>query len=676
MPDDFVGQLIDRKYRLLSVLGRGGMGVVYRAEQLDADGHPFREVALKTLLPHVSADSDFARRFLQEVRVTAQLDSLHAVAVHDCGRDGDGQLYYTMELVRGQTLKEVLQEQGNLAVERAIGIASQICTVLAEAHGLPDPVVHRDLKPANIFIEQRQGQERVKIGDFGIAKVLSEHTTGLTQTGQASLGTPRYMAPEQWLGEAADGRTDLYALGVMLYEMLTGYPPFTGEDGLQALMMQHVHKPPPPLPASIAPGLRILVEQLLAKLPQERPPDALSVRRALETALDKEEERPTVVLPRADAATAEPTSPPKVPTPPPLPQRSWRRTILAVAASVSFAVLVALSLWAYSQRQQVEAERKWQVQLRREKAARQTEMQQQAAEAAKRQVEAAAEAKPKAEAEEARRQAEVAEVKRQAEAIEAKRKAGEEAKKQMVAIPTGEFFMGCNEAVDKECDDNEKPGRRVPVAAFSIDKTEVTVAQYARCVAAGKCSEEGLTMPHGAGGDDKEHPGRAWACNWEKAGREQHPINCVDWDQAKTYCEWAGKRLPTEAEWEKAARGTDGRKYPWGNRGYGEAGRVANIADETAKRNQPNLTVAEGYDDGFYETAPVGSFPAGASPYGALDMIGNVGEWTADWYDKERKGRAVRGGSWRSPPRDARAAVRHRGASGSRRILIGFRCAQ
>lgn len=241
---------------------------------------------------------------------------------------------------------------------------------------------------------------------------------------------------------------------------------------------------------------------------------------------------------------------------------------------------------------------------------------------------------------------------------------------EMVPVPGGAFFMGCSESVDTECNAYEKPGRTVEVAAFRIDKTEVTVAAYARCRRAEQCSSSGLKMPFF---DGKDQPDFADFCNWQKPGRENHPINCVNWDQATAFCKWVGKLLPTEAEWEKAARGTDGRKYPWGNAGYGTAGRVANIADETAKRRWPQWTIVAGYDDGFAGTAAVGSFPAGASPSGAQDMVGNVFEWTADALEGAR---AVRGGSWDAGSSGARASGRSWVAGENRNANVGFRCAR
>ena len=240
----------------------------------------------------------------------------------------------------------------------------------------------------------------------------------------------------------------------------------------------------------------------------------------------------------------------------------------------------------------------------------------------------------------------------------------------MVFVPGGPFFMGCNEQVDSECDDDEKPGKTVQLGPFWIDKTEVTVAGYRRCVDAGRCSSRGLTAAFWGG---KEQSEGSPYCNWGRSGRDDHPINCVSWDQAVAYCEWHGKRLPSEAEWEKAARGLDRRKYAWGNAGYGAAGGVANIADEAARAKFPNREIAVGYSDGSADTAPVGSFPAGASPYGALDMIGNVWEWVAD---PIKDGRGVRGGSWETRPRDARASNRYWAAPLDRDPGNGFRCAQ
>ncbi len=241
----------------------------------------------------------------------------------------------------------------------------------------------------------------------------------------------------------------------------------------------------------------------------------------------------------------------------------------------------------------------------------------------------------------------------------------------MVRVPGGNFYMGCNEKVDSECDSDEKPGKTVHVAGFRIDVTEVTVAAYRKCVDAGACLSRGLVMPYFSG---KEQPEWAWACNWNKSGRTEHPVNCLDRSRATTYCKWAGKRLPSEKEWEKAARGTDGRKYAWGNTGYGST-KVANIADETAKRKFSKLPTAEGYDDGYVGTAPVGTFPAGNSPYGAQDMIGNVFEWVAE-LPTEGRYRPLRGGSWGNDPTYARASDRDDDDPARRGSNIGFRCAQ
>ncbi len=221
----------------------------------------------------------------------------------------------------------------------------------------------------------------------------------------------------------------------------------------------------------------------------------------------------------------------------------------------------------------------------------------------------------------------------------------------MVVIPAGEFWMGCNEKVDSKCEKDERPGGKVDLDAFSIDKHEVTVADYRKCVKAGKCSTDGLTT---------------YKCNWEKSGGEDYPIDCVNWNQAKTYCAWAGKRLPTEAEWEKAARGTEGRIYPWGNQWDSSRANV-----------------------GTGGTVSVGSYPSGASPYGVYNMAGNVWEWTSSLdkrypykaddgrEDPSAKGpRVLRGGSWFNAALLARSSYRSRGDPDNRFNVIGFRCAK
>lgn len=240
----------------------------------------------------------------------------------------------------------------------------------------------------------------------------------------------------------------------------------------------------------------------------------------------------------------------------------------------------------------------------------------------------------------------------------------------MVYVPAGEFMMGCNDGADNRCDDDEKPCHKVYVDEFYIDKYEVTVEQYRTCVQSGKCDDAGLRKYN--------------KCNYDKSGRGDHPINCVDWYQARAYCEFAGKRLPTEAEWEKAARGADGRFFPWGNNWNP---RDANYCDSSCGGSWAD----KNHDDGYPTTAPVGSFPDGASPYGTMDMAGNVSEWCSDRYDENYYSagpsrnptgpasgdlRVVRGGAWNHIPYYLRTSHRTKAFPSFSLSTVGFRCAR
>ena len=247
----------------------------------------------------------------------------------------------------------------------------------------------------------------------------------------------------------------------------------------------------------------------------------------------------------------------------------------------------------------------------------------------------------------------------QKERAAADKKAAASVPADMVFVPAGKFWFGCNEDVDKECEFDEKPGASTDLPGFRIDRNEVTVARYRRCVDAGQCSQDGLSTPWYDGADQ---PRFAEYCNWGKPGRDDFPINCLDWGQARDFCRFENKRLPSEREWEKAARGTDGRKFPWGNKL--EPGQAANIT-----RPQGARSTKLGRQNG---TVAVGTFSDGASPFGVLDMAGNVAEWCEDEYSRLTK--AVRGGSWGDLPRFARASNRDGRALLGRYGYVGLRC--
>ncbi len=276
-----VPEIIAGRFRIECEIGRGGMGTVYRAIHLGLE----RPVAVKIIKPEFAADRAVADRFLREARTMARLRHPHAAMIFDAGHLPDGRHFIVMEFVEGITLSESLATEGHFSAERAVEIAVQICDVLAEAHHLG--IIHRDLKPSNIMLNERG----VCVLDFGVAKVMAtsaESTATHATTGSGQIiGTPRYMSPEQCLGQRVGARSDLYSLGVLLYEMLAGRPPFI--DPLpSAVLVKQATAPPPPLPQmrqDIPRPLTIAVHSLLAKHPEHRPRTAVDARAILEKSL-------------------------------------------------------------------------------------------------------------------------------------------------------------------------------------------------------------------------------------------------------------------------------------------------------------------------------------------------------------------------------------------------------
>jgi serine/threonine-protein kinase len=624
------------RYRIIRRLGGGGMGTVFLAEQIAVGNRP---VALKVLLRKLLDDPEFLLRFHNEAGSTGRIHHPNVVTIYESGQADDGTPYIAMEYLEGGTLRDELKDRGALSVAETVEIIQQVARGLNAAHKLG--IIHRDLKPDNIFLTlgEEVGEASglptsaatppatVKIVDFGNAKLRESATHTLTGT---VLGTPAYMSFEQAAGmrsDELDARSDIYSLGVVVYEMLTGRVPFHSDTPL-GCVRKHLTEQPPPfravkpdLPA--LPQLERVVLKALRKDRAQRCASALEFARELAEAAGGAQ--PTVQLPQTRAVPPEAPAPapappvlpqavaPSLPKPAAAPSPQLRPTPVRASRAkyVVFAFLALAAagtgLWYW-----------WQSRL-------QPQM----------------ESKPPSES-------------------GAKTPTPPSG---MIYIPGGTFMMGRDNADDPE----ETPAHSVAITAFYIDKTPVTNAQYAEFV---KATGHPIPPDWSAGSyrafvKATGHPVPPdWSAGSYRAVESELPVTNISWEDAQAYCKWKSKRLPTEAEWEFAARGTDGRLYPWGNN-FGSA-------------------LTNSLEAGLGHPEPVGVRLNATSPFGVLDMSGNVWEWTADDYrpypgrqsDFPAGAKAIRGGSFQCDKDHVTTTTRNLDLPTTRSPTIGFRCAK
>ncbi|HMU94377.1 MAG TPA: bifunctional serine/threonine-protein kinase/formylglycine-generating enzyme family protein [Anaerolineales bacterium] len=567
--ENFIGKHIDR-YNIIDLLGQGGMATVYRAYDTRLE----REVALK-VIRHEAFPPDVLqnelKRFEREAKSLARLSHPNIVKVLDYG-EYEGSPFLVMEYLPGGTLKQKIGSP--IAWQDAMHLLLPVARGVEYAHNRE--IIHRDIKPSNILLAEN---ETPTLSDFGIAKLFQNEGTLLTASGMA-MGTPEYMAPEQWTGKTVP-QSDMYALGVVLYEMVTGRRPYTADTPGGVFMMQVTE--PVLFPRDIVPHLPEAVEQFLLKAlsrePSNRHASMTEFIRDMELLLSNAETK--VPINRMETLKGSPgqssvrkdaSSPSRKLVP-----FNWK------AATLGGVILLAIVAAA--------------VVLMKKKST------------------------PLA-----------------AEITDSKNAV-------MVLVPEGDFVMGSDNG-----DEDERPVHTVYLDEFYIDKYEVTNSDYRVCVVDGVCKPpQDMT-------------------NYNNPEYENHPVVYVDWEMARTYCDWRDAQLPTEAQWEKAARGMDARTYPWG---------------EGIACSQAN------YLSCIEDTQPFDSYAGSLSPYGAYNMAGNVWEWVADWYSpaydvsetdnpvgaESGERRVLRGGGWNQHEYLLRTSARLGVVPTDVFLSFGFRCA-
>lgn len=631
-----LGRIIGN-YEVVSPFGEGGMGELYLGRHIRLA----REVIIKTI-----RTEDFSPKQIEHLRdrlereafVQSQLDHANIVRVYDFIASGDTTCI-VMEYVPGRDLRKmIMRETGPIADYRALKLFKQVLAAIDYAHNFiyldktgarHQGIIHRDLKPANILVTP---DDVVKVTDFGIVKVRG--VKGGTQMG-FNPGTPEYMSPEQARGRELDHRSDIYSLGVVVYEMLTGHVPFEGDGSGTSdyeIRRGHIEMPVPPM-ADFYPGIPAELEKVVLKALEKNPEDRYQTAHQFRDLIEEYEQTGLAKI-TGRMFTARQTVIQE--------GRSGGRQSLADAPTVGIGQTVLTgsdrSSGSFGNSNNNAAGHSSGNLSNAEHHLRQ------------RNIRATEELKSKLPLFVGIAVLALLTVgisywllTRPKPQIDPNRGQSPVVPSDMISIAGGEFMMGRDDG-----NDYEKPAHNVTVAAFLIDKLEVTNEQYSQFVR-----------------QTRHQPPSHWPNGQYQIGKATLPVVNVSWHDAKDYCDWAGKRLPTEEEWEFAARGKDGRLYPYGG-------------------NQWKPRFSNAREVGLEEPQPVGSYPDGASPFGVLDMSGNVAEWIASDYkpypnnpaQPEEGNKIIRGGGFRVAAKEQTATDRFFDRPTVKYDFIGFRCAK